>query len=33
MGPVCAILVDGIIRHIFVKLYSIWTSGSGEGVI
>ena len=30
---VCAILVEGIMRNISVKLFKIWTSGSGENVI
>ena len=32
-GTICAILVKGIIRNNSVKLFSIWISGSREGVI
>ena len=28
-GTICAILVDGIKRNNSVKLFCIWTSGSG----
>ena len=28
-GTICAILVDGINRNNSVKLFCIWTSGSG----
>ena len=30
---ICAILVEGIMRNISVKLFSIWTGGSGENVV
>ena len=30
---VCNILVEGIKRNIHVKLYEIWTSGSGGDVV
>ena len=32
-GIICAILVEGIMRAIHVKLYEIWTSGSGKDVV
>ena len=30
---ICAILKEGAIRNIHVKLYEIWTSGSGGDVV
>ena len=32
-GTICAILKEGIMGNIHVKLYEIWTSGSGGDVI
>ena len=32
-GTILAILVQGIMRNTFVKLFLIWTSGSGEYVV
>ena len=32
-GTIYAILKEGIMGNIHVKLYEIWTSGSGEDVV
>ena len=32
-GIICAILKEGIMGNIHVKLYEIWTSGSGGDVV
>ena len=32
-GTIYAILIEGIMGNIHVKLYEIWTSGSGEDVV
>ena len=32
-GTICAILKEGIVGNFHVKLYEIWTSGSGGDVV
>ena len=32
-GTICAILVDGIMRNFSVKLFGIWTRGSGGDAV
>ena len=33
LGTICAVLVEDIMRNISVKLFSVWTNGSGENVV
>ena len=32
-GTICAILIEGIMRNIFLNLIQIWVSGSGGDVV
>ena len=32
-GTICAIVKEGIMGNIHVKIYEIWTSGSGGDVV